>query len=579
MQVKSLKSIAEVDVFKITTRKQSLIKALERRIIAIKNADILKSESKTPNNPGNTTGKQIEMITHRINRLNSIDELLASSLQIFQEIVNSRNIDNLDKNIKHESSFMIEEFQKIVLKAKNDDLESIENDKDLISEQDALKNETVTENVINDVLKEVSKQADVLEDSIKQDTFKDRQKEKDTTIETVIKVNGDDVTSNSTDDKLDHGKNPVLIDSHNNQWVLSKPGDATAHVEDLILMQDILIMLISCFIAAVAMYLFRLPIFFGYIVAGIILTQNKFIQNAVQIETISRGLGVMFIMFFLGLEFNLGKIKRVWSISILGSFLILGLILVASTSVLPKILHATFQESLVIGSSVFLSSTAVVLHFMKKGEAESDYGRNIMGVLVAQDVLLGFLIALMPVLQASDSAMILYTVSRLVVLLVCFLVISYLVKFPIISGLKYLKSRLASPEIFLLSVIGSLLLFVQLGSLFEQSIELSCFVCGVVIAGQHTLAEQVVESVEPIKRMFGALFFASIGLHIYPSFLYNEWKLLISLAVFLMFFKILLSFIVINVVFRKRARNALVIAVALGQISEFTFVLASKAKR
>lgn len=93
----------------------------------------------------------------------------------------------------------------------------------------------------------------------------------------------------------------VLIDSDNNQYVLSKPGDATAHVEDTLLLQDLLIMLMSAFIAGVIMHHIGLPVFFGYIIAGTILSQNRMIENAVQVETISRGLGVIFIMFFLGL--------------------------------------------------------------------------------------------------------------------------------------------------------------------------------------------------------------------------------------------------------------------------------------
>lgn len=81
--------------------------------------------------------------------------------------------------------------------------------------------------------------------------------------------------------------------------MLSKPGDATAHVEDHILLQDILIMLISCFCASILVYILHMPVFFGYLVAGIFLSQNKYIENAVQIETISRGLGVMFIMVLI----------------------------------------------------------------------------------------------------------------------------------------------------------------------------------------------------------------------------------------------------------------------------------------
>lgn len=180
----------------------------------------------------------------------------------------------------------------------------------------------------------------------------------------------------------------VLIDSANNQYVLSKPGDATAHMEDLALLQDLLVLTASCFVSVFLMYLFGLPSFFGYIVAGIFLSQYKAIENAVQVETISRGLGVIFIMFFLGLEFNFVKIVKVWSISLFGSLVLLALTLAVATTLLPSFFHATLAESIIIGSSIFLSSTAVVGHFMTRTQTETSYGRNIMGVL-------GFLYLLM----------------------------------------------------------------------------------------------------------------------------------------------------------------------------------------
>lgn len=261
----------------------------------------------------------------------------------------------------------------------------------------------------------------------------------------------------------------------------------------------------------------------------------------------------------------------------MGSLLILGLILAVSTTVLPAVLKCTFPESIVIGSSVFLSSTAVVVHLMKHKEAETDYGRNIMGVLVAQDVMLGFLLVVMPLLQSS-GIMVAYTGVRLIFLLVSFLFASFILKFPVLAGLTYLRKKVKG-EVFLLSTIGVLLLYVKLGAVLQQSPELACFVCGVVIAGQKQLSEEVVHTLDSIKQLFGALFFASIGLHIYPSFLYNEGPLLISLTLFLMFFKVVLTFGVVNVVFRKDSRTSMIISVGLGQISEFTFVLASKAKR
>ncbi|KAJ3344642.1 Transmembrane and coiled-coil domains-containing protein 3 [Kappamyces sp. JEL0680] len=276
-------------------------------------------------------------------------------------------------------------------------------------------------------------------------------------------------------------------------------------------------------------------------------------------------------MFFLGLEFNFSKIGRVWSVSLLGSFCLLFLTLAMSTTLLPAALHTTISESIVVGSSVFLSSTAVVAHFLDPTEAETGYGRNIMG-----DVLLGFLLAIMPMFQQS-GAEIAYTAARLIVYLLLFILVSYVVRIPLLFALEHLQKHSTS-EVFLLASIGIMLLYVRLGNVFEQSMEISCFVAGVMIVSHKHLGEHVSKSAEAIKQVFGALFFASIGLHIYPSFLYNEGILLLTLTLVIITFKIVLTMLVIHFFFRKTLRNSFIIGVGLAQISEFTFVLSSKAK-
>lgn len=114
-----------------------------------------------------------------------------------------------------------------------------------------------------------------------------------------------------------------------------------------------------------------------------------------------------------------------------------------------------------------------------------------------------------------------------------------------------------------------------------------------MIASQKRISPFIMHTLEPIKHIFGALFFSSIGLHIYPSFLYKEGLLLLTLTAFVMVFKVLVSSLVVNVIFRVRFNYSIVIGgkfhlgslnfllflVGLAQMSEFTFVLASKAKR
>lgn len=210
--------------------------------------------------------------------------------------------------------------------------------------------------------------------------------------------------------------------------------------------------------------------------------------------------------------------------------------------------------------------------------------------MLAQDILLGFLLAIMPGLEHSGGLEVAYTAMRLIILSILFTLVSYIIRSPMLQGLTWLykKSKKSTSldhtrhqsgpsEVFLLASIGVLLMYIGLGQLFEQSIELSCFVAGMMIANQKNIAESVLSKLEPFKQIFSALFFASIGLHIYPSFLYNEGFLLITLTLIVMFSKALITFFVM-VIFRIPVKTSALIGIGLGQISEFTFVLASKAK-
>ncbi|EGF83042.1 hypothetical protein BATDEDRAFT_85723 [Batrachochytrium dendrobatidis JAM81] len=550
------KPLAKLDSFDI----DSVIQQRERLIQQVnQEKDRLEWENENGRNDG-----AIELINTRIKRITLLEDVIRSSLDIYKEIVQNQNVSTIDRMMEKESLMIVNEFQKLVLRAKNDHLAIQETKKEadkntkLKQSQDPASphsplsgSNSPTETpvigkaaskIVENVIDGVSKEADKLESSLKGDSFIESQKSEGTTVETVLKVQDTSKGSgNSTIPSHNEPDAPTLIDSHNNQYVLSKSGDTTAHVE------------------------------------GVLLGPPGYIKNAVQVETIARGLGVIFIMIFLGLEFNITKIKKVWTVSIGGSALLLFLTELCVVFIGNKF-GSRPSESLVVGASLFLSSTVVVLNFMKAGEVETQYGRNILGVLIAQDVLLGFFLALMPALKSSGTDAV-YTVCILCLSLAGFLCTCLILYFPAICMLQWLLPTSESgQEIYLLSSIGFCLIIIQVGSYFGQSMELCCFVAGVMISTRKSLGNATAHVAEPLRGMFAALFFASIGLHIYPSFLLNEGLLLISLTFLVVAIKIALAIVVFKAVFRFSWSTSMTVAIGLGQMSEFTFVLASKAK-
>lgn len=291
-------------------------------------------------------------------------------------------------------------------------------------------------------------------------------------------------------------------------------------------------------------------------------------------------MGIIFIMFVLGLEFNYSKISKVWRISLLGS-----LALLAVTVLIIFLLGQYFfdadsvKESLIIGFTVFLSSTAVVLKCLEPDEMDTLYGRSIIGILVAQDLLLGLLLAILPSFgKASFLHMAQSLASIMGVMIIFLLIVGSL--YPFIQYIiKLILHSKRNRELLVMSSIGLCVFLTKIAANFNLPVELACFVAGVVISPPEKHQDTLIHTIEPIRDMFSALFFACIGLHIYPTFLIDEAALLFGLTVATTLFKFVVGVLVLFLLFRYDLRTASFIAIALSQMSEFAFLFASRAKR
>ena len=154
----------------------------------------------------------------------------------------------------------------------------------------------------------------------------------------------------------------TLIDAESNVYVLAKPHDFTAVYEDPAFLKDMLIMwIVALFLGYAFKASFDLPMFLGYIFAGISLGPSGFnwLRHLVKICTISQ-LGVLLMLFTLGLEFHLDKVKAIWRVSVVGGLLFVGVLLLVCICVF-FLYGKSFQEGLVIGLCLALSSTSVIV--------------------------------------------------------------------------------------------------------------------------------------------------------------------------------------------------------------------------
>lgn len=117
----------------------------------------------------------------------------------------------------------------------------------------------------------------------------------------------------------------------------------------------------------------------------------------------------------------------------------------------------------------------------------------------------------------------------------------------------------------------------QVSNMLGLGVEIGCFVAGVLIHYRRSISESSISVVEPVRDIFSCLFFASIGLHLYPSFLINEAPLLFTLTTGAVGFKFIISTITLLICDYSLNKSS-TMAIGISQISEFTFVLGSKAK-
>ncbi|KAI8369162.1 Sodium/hydrogen exchanger family-domain-containing protein [Choanephora cucurbitarum] len=409
--------------------------------------------------------------------------------------------------------------------------------------------------VIHTMLKEVSDNADQLENDMKQANMMFSLD--DARIETVLKLNQEDE------------KVASLVDQDNNEYVMMKPFDTTVIIEDTQLIHDLILLLIPSFMLGWMFTWIGLPAFFGYILAGILVGPSGFnrIKEIIQIETLAQ-LGVVFILFVLGLEFSIEKIKKMWQLALGGAMTIL-MVTVLFFALMGYVIGADTKEAVFVGACISLSSTAVVVKCIRLDQLDHLYG-----LLVMQDVLLGFMLAIMPALSKSGMqvvfAIIRTAMSFTIFGLVCFLIV-LMPRVPV-------QSIQTNHELMLLGTVAICMSMLILSDYLGLGMELGCFAAGVIIRSRKGMFEISIAVIEPVRDLFASLFFAAIGLHVYPSFLASEVMVLLTLAGGVIGFKYIAACIILYL-FRFDLHKSSVMAVALSQISEFGFVLASRAKQ
>ena len=335
---------------------------------------------------------------------------------------------------------------------------------------------------------------------------------------------------------------------------------------------DIALILVAAFLGGVVARRLGLPLFLGYILAGVIVGPNTggpTVGEVHEIELLAE-IGVALLLFAIGLHFSLSELKPVRRVALAGTAIQMLLTIVFGYG-LGLFLGLGSSEAIWFGALISLSSTAVVLKTLAGGGVLNTLsGRVIIGMLIVQDIAVVPLLILLPELGDVGEGL-----SRLgVAVLQAALFVAVMALFGV-RVFPWLMARVASwnsRELFLISVVATGLGVGYGTYLFGLSFAFGAFVAGMVLS-QSDYSHQALADVAPLRDVFAMLFFVSVGMLIDPAFLLDEAATITAIVLAVFLFKGLL-FAGLTRAFGYGNIVPLAVGLGLFQVGEFSFVIA-----
>ncbi|XP_029854909.1 transmembrane and coiled-coil domain-containing protein 3 isoform X3 [Aquila chrysaetos chrysaetos] len=448
-------------------------------------------------------------------------------------------------NMKESSRQRLEALREAAIKEEMEYVELLAAEKHQVEALKNMQHQNKSLSMLDEILEDVRKAADRLEEEIEEHAFDDNKSTwqwtphsgmqnslvRGVNFEAVLRVEEDEANSKRNASKREVEDDlglSMLIDSQNNQYILTKPRDSTIPRADHHFIKDIVTIGMLSLPCGWLCTTIGLPTMFGYIICGVLLGPSGLnsIKSIVQVETLGE-FGVFFTLFLVGLEFSPERLRKVWKISLQGPCY-MTVLMIAFGLLWGHLLQIRPTQSVFISTCLSLSSTPLVSRFLAgsvRGDKEGDidYSSVLLGMLVMQDVQLGLFIAVMPTLiQAGVStySSVFKEILRILILigqilfslaavfLICLVIKTYLI------GPYYRKlhgESKGNKEILILGITAFIFLMLTITELLDVSMELGCFLAGALISSQgHMVTEEIMSCIEPIRDFLAIIFFASI---------------------------------------------------------------------
>lgn len=328
-------------------------------------------------------------------------------------------------------------------------------------------------------------------------------------------------------------------------------------------------------VAAVTTVLFqrlRQPVVLGYLAAGMIIGPHLPIPLIANVEIVQAlsDLGVILLMFSLGLEFSLRKLVQVGPSAGITAVVQCSLMMWLGFLV-GRLFGWTTQECLFTGALIAISSTTIIAKAFEEHGVRGRLRELVVGILIVEDLIAIVLMALLTAISSGrglSAGALLLTTGRLVAFLIALLAVGLL----IVPRAMRAIVRLDRPETTLVASVGLCFAVALLAQRFGYSIALGAFLAGSLIAesGEERRIEHLVQ---PVRDLFGAVFFVSVGMLIDPALIARHWASIAALTAVVVAGK-LIGVSLGAFLTGSGTRTAVQAGMSLAQIGEFSFIIA-----
>ncbi|HEX4935404.1 MAG TPA: cation:proton antiporter [Gemmatimonadaceae bacterium] len=340
------------------------------------------------------------------------------------------------------------------------------------------------------------------------------------------------------------------------------------------LLRDLVILVAVAVPVVVLAYRLRIPSVVGFLVSGIAIgpTALGLVRDVASVQSLAE-IGVVLLLFAVGLELSLSRIVKMGRLILAGGALqLVGTML--AVAAIAVALGGAWRIGLLYGALIALSSTAIILKvYADRGELEAQYARVVVAILLFQDLCVVPLMLLLPLVggDGADIGDIARRVGLAIVVTALLLVVG---RWAVPRALARI-AEIRNQEIFTLVVVAIGLGAAFVTSSFGLSLALGSFLAGLIIS-ESEYGLQALSDVLPFRDTFSGIFFTSVGMLMDVKFFASHAPGIIGFAVAILLLKSAINYGVVRFI-RRSQRVGLVAGIGLAQVGEFSFVLAGSA--